>query len=39
MTEKEKDDIAYIHELQQALSEERNFIGNFNIEWKGVEKK
>ena len=32
------DDIAYMHELQQALHEERNFIGNFNIEWKGVEK-
>ena len=31
-------DIAYIHELQQALHEERNFIGNFNIEWKGVER-
>lgn len=29
-------DIAYMHELQQALHEERNFIGNFNIEWKGV---
>ena len=32
------EDIGYMHELQQALSEERNFIGNFNIEWKGVEK-
>ena len=32
------EDIAYMHELQQALSEERNFIGNFNIEWKGIEK-
>ena len=31
-------DIAYIHELQQALHEERNFIGNFNIEWKGIER-
>ena len=31
-------DIAYMHELQQALSEERNFIGNFNIEWKGIER-
>ena len=30
------DDIAYMHELQQALHEERNFIGNFNIEWKGL---
>ena len=29
-------DIAYMHELQQTLSEERNFIGNFNIEWKGL---
>ena len=29
-------DIAYMHELQQTLHEERNFIGNFNIEWKGV---
>ena len=29
-------DIAYMHKLQQALSEERNFIGNFNIEWKGL---
>ena len=32
------EDIAYMHELQQALHEERNFIGNFKIEWKGVEK-
>ena len=32
-------DIAYIHELQQALSEEKNFIGNFNIEWKGILRK
>ena len=31
-------DIAYMHELQQALHEERNFIGNFNIEWKGIER-
>lgn len=30
--------IAYMHELQQALHEERNFIGDFNIEWKGIEK-
>ena len=29
-------DIAYMHELQQALHEERNFIGDFNIEWKGL---
>lgn len=31
-------DIAYMHELQQTLYEERNFIGNFNIEWKGIER-
>ena len=31
-------DIAYMHELQQALHEERNFIGTFNPEWKGVGK-
>ena len=31
-------DIAYMHELQQALHEERNFIGDFNIEWKGIER-
>lgn len=31
-------DIAYMHELQQALYEERNFIGTFNPEWKGVDK-
>lgn len=30
------EDIEYMHELQQALSEERNYIGNFNIEWKGL---
>lgn len=30
--------IAYMHELQQALYEERNFIGFFNPEWKGVER-
>ena len=29
-------DIAYIHELQQSLYDERNFIGTFNPEWKGV---
>ena len=29
-------DIAYIHELQQSLYDERNFIGTFNQEWKGV---
>ena len=32
------EDVEYMHELQQALHEERNFIGNFNIEWKGVEQ-
>lgn len=32
------EDIEYMHELQQALSEERNFIGDFNIEWKGIER-
>ena len=31
-------DIAYMHELQQALYEERNFIGSFNPEWEGVDK-
>ena len=31
-------DIAYMHELQQALSEERNFIGDFKLEWKGIER-
>ena len=31
-------DIAYMHELQQALHEERNFIGTFEPEWKGIEK-
>ena len=31
-------DIAYMHELQQALYEERNFIETFEPEWKGVEK-
>lgn len=31
-------DIAYMHELQQTLHEERNFIGTFKPEWKGVEK-
>ena len=31
-------DIAYMHELQQALYEERNFIGTFKLEWKGIEK-
>lgn len=30
-------DIAYMHELQQALYDERNFIGTFEPEWKGVE--
>lgn len=31
-------DIAYMHELQQALHEERDFIGTFKPEWKGIEK-
>lgn len=31
-------DIAYMHELQQALHEERNFIETFKPEWKGIEK-
>ena len=31
-------DIAYMHELQQALHEERNFIETFKPEWKGVDK-
>ena len=30
------DYVDYMHELQQMLHEERNFIGDFNIEWKGV---
>ena len=30
--------IAYMHELQQALHEERNFIETFEPEWKGIEK-
>ena len=34
----ELEDIGYMHELQQALSEERNFIGDFKIKWKGIEK-
>ena len=34
----ELEDIAYMHELQQALHEERNFIGTFKPEWKGIEK-
>ena len=34
----ELDDIAYMHELQQALHEERDFIGTFEPEWKGVDK-
>ena len=32
------EDIEYMHELQQTLSEERSFIGNFKIKWKGIEK-
>lgn len=31
-------DIAYMHELQQALYEERDFIESFKPEWKGIEK-
>ena len=31
-------DIAYMHELQQTLHEEPNFIVTFKPEWKGVEK-
>lgn len=31
-------DIAYMHELQQALYEERDFIETFEPEWKGIEK-
>ena len=31
-------DIAYMHELQQTLHEERNFIETFEPEWKGIEK-
>ena len=34
----ELEDIEYMHELQQTLSEERNFVGNFKIKWKGIEK-
>lgn len=32
------DDIAYMHELQQALHEELNFIGTFKPEWKGIKR-
>ena len=31
-------DIAYMHELQQTLHEERDFIKTFEPEWKGVDK-
>ena len=31
-------DIAYMHELQQALYEGRDFIETFEPEWKGVER-
>ena len=34
----ELEDIEYMHELQQTLSEERNFIGNFKIKGEGIEK-
>ena len=30
----ELESIDYMHELQQTLSEERNFIGDFNVKWK-----
>ena len=32
------DYVDYMHELQQVLSEERNFIGDFKLEWKGIER-
>ena len=32
------EDIEYMHELQQALYEERDFIETFEPEWKGVDK-
>ena len=32
------EDIEYMHELQQALYEERYFIETFKPEWKGVDK-
>lgn len=32
------EDVEYMHELQQALHEERNFIETFEPEWKGVKK-
>ena len=32
------EDIEYMHELQQALYEERNFVDEFIIEWKGVNR-
>ena len=32
------DDICYMHELQQALYDERDFIETFEPEWKGVDK-
>ena len=31
-------DVAYMHELQQALYEERDFIGTFKPEWKGIKR-
>ena len=34
----ELEDIGYMHELQQTLSEESNFIADFKIQWKGIEK-
>ena len=32
------EDIEYMHELQQALYEEKDFVDEFNIEWEGVNK-
>ena len=32
------EDIGYMHELQQALYDERDFIETFEPEWKGVDK-
>ena len=32
------EDVEYMHELQQALYEERDFIETFEPEWKGVDK-
>ena len=32
----ELESIDYMHELQQVLNEERNFIGDFNLNWKRI---